>query len=71
MNWIDIKERKPTEANLICGRVPILDKFGYIGYALFVPQAGGRLFCISDYDVAYWLEGVPPAPMPTDPEWLD
>ena len=70
MEWIDINERRPTQADLINGRVPILDDDGYIGWALFLFN-GDRVSPISDYKVAYWLEGLPASPILSEPpEWM-
>ena len=48
--WIKVTDRQPEEHETIGGRVPILDKDGYLGFAVL---AQGKL--LSEYDVVYWL----------------
>lgn len=59
--WILLSERKPTESDVVNGRVPILDTSGYIGYAVMAGPAGHQ-FLLSEFDVKYWLEAVPAHP---------
>lgn len=53
--WIKITERAPAEHETIHGRVPILDKDQFLGYAVLID---GKL--LSEYDVEFWM----PASLP-------
>ena len=61
MKWIPLSERSPTENDGINGRVPILDKDGYLGFGVVCGRPGQQ-FLMSEYDVKYWLEAVPASP---------
>lgn len=61
MKWILLSERKPTYADGVNGRIPILDSDGYLAYGVMAGPAG-REFLLSEFDVKYWLEAVPPHP---------
>ena len=62
MNWILASERIPTDQETVNGRVPILDKDGYLGYAVLAGPKGAQ-FLLSEFDVKYWLEAVPASPI--------
>lgn len=55
MNWIPISERLPREDETIDGRVPILDKDGYLGYGVLINNAGTSRWIMSEFDVEFWL----------------
>jgi hypothetical protein len=50
IKWIKVADRVPEERETIDGRVPIIDRDGYLGFAVL---ANGQL--LSEYDVEYWL----------------
>lgn len=40
MNWIDINERQPTEADTCDGRIAVLDTQGYAIIGILLPRGG-------------------------------
>ena len=60
-NWVLLEDRMPTDCDTISGRVPILDTSGYLGYAVLA-GAPGYQFLVSDLEIEYWLEAMPPHP---------
>ena len=61
MKWVLLKDRHPTEFDVVNGRVPILDTDGYLGYGVLAGPAGHQ-FLLSEFEVKYWLEAVPRHP---------
>jgi hypothetical protein len=52
MKWVLLSERKPTYADGVNGRIPILDFDGYLAYGLMAGPAGHE-FLLSEFDVKY------------------
>ena len=55
MDWVKVSERLPTEAETLNWRVPVLDKDGFLGYALLVDNDNQKPWLMSEFDVEYWL----------------
>lgn len=60
MSWIKVTKRLPREFETIDGRVPILDKEGFLGYALLVDDGKNEPWLMSEFDVEYWMPVSPP-----------
>lgn len=53
MNWINIKDRQPTEADTFNGRIAAIDEDGYAVIAMLMPN--GSLLAMGGLDVTHWL----------------
>lgn len=60
MSWVKITERLPRNDETVNGRVPILDRDGYLGYALLIDNGNQKPWLMSEFDVEYWLPVQPP-----------
>ena len=55
MNWIKFSDRLPREDETLDGRVPVVDKDGYLGYGLLVNNGNQEPWLMSEFDVEFWL----------------
>lgn len=62
MNWIKVTERLPREDETVGGRVPVLDRDGYLGYGVLIDNKRQEPWIMSEFDVEYWL----PVPQPNN-----
>ncbi len=53
MDWINIKDRRPTEADTFEGRVAAIDEDGYAVIAMLLPN--GNLLAMGGLEVMFWL----------------